>query len=169
MARPRNKFYFQILALLESGTPVSDIAARFSLSEFGVRSVLNKEHPDRDKSKNRNHPSRLDFTIRLLDSLSVKHPKHFVISDKTVPGLRAHVSRLGAVSFCVDYHVGVGPRLSLHRSWFKIGNYPDVQLEKARQIATSIIKVAERWIDPVVEVENRFIREILSQGEDWKP
>lgn len=168
MARPRNKFYFHILDLLNSGTPVCDIARRFSVSEFTVRSILNKEHPTRDKSKNRNHPSRLEFTPEYLEALHHAKCKQ-VASDKIVPGLRVHVTRLGTINFFVQYHVGVGPRLSLHRGWLKIGDYPSMPIEKARQIATSILKIAERWIDPVVEVENRFIREILSQGENWRP
>lgn len=86
------------------------------------------------------------------------------VSDDVVPGLRAIIRKTGLVSYHVSYTT---PDNS--RPYLKIGDHPAMSLTKARQIARTVLSLADKGIDPQAGLHERLIRELDQQGDKWRP
>jgi hypothetical protein len=85
------------------------------------------------------------------------------VSDRVVSGLRAIVRNTGEISYHVNYHVGN------ERPYLKIGQHPKTTIAEARELARTVLALAERGIDPAAGLHERLIRELKEKGEKWRP
>lgn len=86
------------------------------------------------------------------------------ISDTQVSGLRAIIRKSGAISYHANYTARDGSR-----PYLKIGDYPKMSINQARQITDTIHALAAKGIDPVEGLHERLMRELLEKGEKWRP
>lgn len=98
-----------------------------------------------------------------------------IISDDRQTGLRAIVRASGNISFHVHYNMGDA------RPYMLVGHYPDAPerkrnakaaqeaIDDARGIAETVRKLADMGIDPQDGLHERLLRELRSQGTDWRP
>jgi hypothetical protein len=97
------------------------------------------------------------------------------MQDKTIPlsrvlltdpdevGLRVIIRSAGTIAFHVSYTVdGSTPLL-------KIGSYPDMSIDEARELTRTIRYLASQGIDPQVGLHERLIRELKEKGTKWRP
>lgn len=90
----------------------------------------------------------------------VKRP---MISDGVVKGLRALFRDTGGISFHVHYQAND------NRALIKIGDYPDMSIERARKIAKTVIGLGKSGIDIQEALHQKLIRELERDGMKWKP
>jgi hypothetical protein len=91
------------------------------------------------------------------------------LSDDTVAGLRAMISKTGEVSYAASYYFGGGTE----RKFLKIGSAnkdsPDyLTLDKAREITKTIKALAERGTNVQDGLTRRLVRELLRDGVRWR-
>lgn len=84
------------------------------------------------------------------------------VTDNIQTGLRAIVRGTGLISFHVQYAVGD------ERPYLKIGDFPEMTIEKARKIARTVINLGARGIDPTKGLHDRLINELDKQGDKWR-
>lgn len=89
-----------------------------------------------------------------------------VISDEDQPGLRAIIRSSGTVTFNVQYSVAGEKN---YRPQIKIGDYPDMNVYRARGLARTIVELGRRGIDPQAGLHDRLIRELEEKGVSWLP
>jgi Arm DNA-binding domain len=85
------------------------------------------------------------------------------VSDDVVTGLQCIIRRTGLCSFHVGYNFG-GSRPVL-----KLGNFPDMSVGEARELARTVRALAEMGIDVQEGLHERLIRELQARGTDWRP
>lgn len=97
------------------------------------------------------------------------------ISDDQQTGLRALVRATGLITFHAHY------RLGEERPNMKVGHYPvESQIKKnknagqkaiddARKVTAAVISLAKKGIDVQDGLHERLWRELLEQGDKWRP
>lgn len=101
------------------------------------------------------------------DLMQQKIPlSQIVISDEDQPGLRAIIRQSGTVTFNVQYKI-TGQKD--YRPQIKIGDYPEMNVYRARGIARTIVELGHRGIDPTAGLHERLIRELEEKGVSWTP
>jgi hypothetical protein len=100
----------------------------------------------------------------LVEDLETKRVplKKIVLSDDRQVGLSVIIRDTGTISYHVQYE------LPDARPQLKIGNYPDMSVERARNIASTIVALARKGIDVQSGLHDRLIRELEQRGEKWK-
>ncbi len=112
---------------------------------------------------------RPEFSGRLFEGLlrDLKKQKGTIdrvtVSDDVVKGLQAIIRRTGMISF----HVGYDYRGS--RPVLKLGNFPEMSVAEARELAKTVRELADKGIDVQEGLHERLIRELLAQGTAWRP
>jgi Arm DNA-binding domain len=110
---------------------------------------------------------RPEFSARLFEGLlrDLKKQKidRITVSDDEVQGLQCIVRKTGLISF----HVGYNYRGS--RPVLKLGNFPDMSVAEARELANTVRELADMGIDPQEGLHERLIRELKAQGSAWRP
>lgn len=89
--------------------------------------------------------------------------KKVTLSDPIQIGLKAIIRESGVVSFHVQYEVGTS------RPMLKLGEYPAMSVNEARKIAKTVRTLGDRGIDVQEGLHERLVRELLEQGEKWRP
>jgi hypothetical protein len=104
------------------------------------------------------------------DMQSGKWPaKRVQHSDDMVTGLRAQVFPTGLISYHVSYYCGE------ERPFIMIGYGHDkkdplyLSVQEARQVAKTIIALADKGINVQDGLLPRLIRELKRDGEKWRP
>jgi hypothetical protein len=85
------------------------------------------------------------------------------VSDDVVPGLRAIVRKSGEISLHVSYTIGES------RPYLLLGHMPDITIAEARELARTVLALAEKGIDPAEGLHARLIRELRAKGTRWRP
>lgn len=109
------------------------------------------------------------FTVEVMEALvddlkSKRIPlDRLTITDDMVPSLRAVIRNSGAISFHVHYDIAGS------RPFLKLGSHPEMSIKEARELARTVIALAERGIDPAEGLHERLIRELKEKGTKWRP
>jgi hypothetical protein len=118
---------------------------------------------------------RSKFTEELLRGLardleSQRTPvERMTVSDDRVIGLRAMVSKTGAISFHVSYHVG-GKRPLMHIGDLNKDSPDYISINDAREVAETIKYLASEYaIDPQEGMMRRVVKELKRDGTRWRP
>lgn len=85
------------------------------------------------------------------------------VSDDVQVGLRAIIRNTGNISFHANYDYQDS------RPWFKIGDYPDMSIKKARELTFTIRELASKGIDVQAGMHERLLRELEERGTKWRP
>jgi hypothetical protein len=85
------------------------------------------------------------------------------VSDDVVTGLQAIIRKTGLISF----HCGYSFRGS--RPVLKLGNFPDMSVAQARELAKTVRALADMGIDPQEGLHERLIKELREKGTAWRP
>lgn len=113
-------------------------------------------------------PEQMQLTDRVIEA-SVKDAAKLKIrqrlSDPLSPGLRVNVYTEGQVAFSVEYRLpGIQSRLHV-----KIGEWPDMSIDEAREIAATVRELGLRGIDVQLGLHTRLSQELKRDGLDWRP
>jgi hypothetical protein len=112
---------------------------------------------------------RTSFDVKTLEALAedLKSGRipldRITVTDDQVPNLRAVIRNTGLVSYHVQYSVNGS------RPFMKVGNFPDMPIKTARELAHTVTALAAKGIDPQAGLHERLIRELLDRGDKWKP
>jgi hypothetical protein len=87
------------------------------------------------------------------------------ITDPHQPGLRANIFKSGQVSFIVEYRI---PGFTT-RSHLTLGNFPDMSIEEARELAVVVRELGSRGVDVQAGLHDRLIQELRRDGLNWRP
>lgn len=101
------------------------------------------------------------FTVAAKSIKGTK--KKITLSDPMTTGLQAIIRPSGAISFHVHYHYNG------HRPLLKLGDFPGMTIVQARELTRTVIALGELGIDPQEGFRERLIRELLRDGEKWRP
>ncbi|MDR2353982.1 MAG: tyrosine-type recombinase/integrase [Deltaproteobacteria bacterium] len=94
---------------------------------------------------------------------NVKHNgKRQTFSDIKMPGLELRLGAKGHKSFYIFYRVGKGQFSKLRR--FQLGVYPNVDINKARQLAKIVIARVASGFDPVIEKKREKNMSTVEEG-----
>ena len=85
------------------------------------------------------------------------------VSDNIQTGLRAIIRNTGLISFHVQYDIDGS------RPYLKIGDHPEMSVERARRIAGIVRTLADHGIDPQAGLHERLVRELEDKGVKWRP
>lgn len=91
------------------------------------------------------------------------------VSDDMVTGLRASVHKTGLVSYAVHYYVGEEERPLLKIGEMHKDSPLYLSLDDARHIAKAVKSLGEKGINVEEAWTKRLIRELKSQGSNWRP
>lgn len=107
----------------------------------------------------------------LLDDLQSKRiPLPILrLSDDVQPGLRIAIRDSGLVSWHTQYELPAGKDGQRTRPYIKIGDYPEMTIDRARNLTKTILALAEKGIDPMEGLHDRLIRELEEKGTRWRP
>lgn len=119
-------------------------------------------NPGKQHDRSKFGPSTFDALVEDLENGRVPLDR-VTVSDDIVPGLRAIIRKTGNVSYHVSYTVDGA------RPYLKIGDHPAMSLERARNVARTVLALADKGIDPQAGLHERLIRELEAQGAKWKP
>jgi hypothetical protein len=93
-----------------------------------------------------------------------------VISDDLVVGLRAIVRNTGAVSLHASYHFdGERPMMKLGDPTLSPKDPDYISIDDARELTKVIKNLALNGVDPQEGARRRLIRELLRDGNKWRP
>jgi hypothetical protein len=87
------------------------------------------------------------------------------LSDPLAPGLRLNVYPEGQVAFSVEYRI---PGI-LTRMHVKIGEWPDMPISEAREIAETVRGLGAMGIDVQLGLHTRLSQELKRDGLEWRP
>ncbi|NVO13843.1 MAG: DUF4102 domain-containing protein [Rhodoplanes sp.] len=105
-----------------------------------------------------------DMFERLADDLKSGHipSKKYTLSDTVVTGLRVIIRNTGGISYHVQYTVGDD------RPYLKLGDYPDMSVSEARNLARTVTGLAGMGIDVQDGLHERLVRELKAEGLKWR-
>lgn len=102
--------------------------------------------------------------VRDLENGSLKLPDNRIrLNDDQQPGLQIHVYKNGDIVFHAGYHIAGS------RPVVKIGNFPSMSLQEAREMTKLIRDLAEDGVDMQDGFLPRTIRELRTDGIKWRP
>lgn len=110
----------------------------------------------------------MQLTDRLIEASRKDATKMKVrqrLSDSMAPGLRVNVYPEGLVAFSVEYRL---PGIQT-RPHVKIGEWPDMSIQEARDIAATVRELGLRGIDVQLGLHTRLSQELRRDGLDWRP
>ncbi len=113
-------------------------------------------------------PQGMQLTDRLLEASqkdAAKMKTRQRLSDPLAPGLRVNVYPEGLVAFSVEYRL---PGI-MTRPHVKIGEWPDMSIPEAREIAATVRELGMRGIDVQLGLHTRLSQELKRDGLDWRP
>lgn len=120
-------------------------------------------------TKTRDKFSTETFEALAEDLKSKRVPlDRITVSDSLQVGLRAIIRDTGNVSYHVQYEV-VGKDGSKSRPYLTIGHYPETTVAQARKLAKTVIALAGKGIDVQAGLHEKLIKELIRDGERWKP
>lgn len=90
------------------------------------------------------------------------------ISDEMQVGLRAYIRPSGQIAFHVQYPRPDG-KSRFDRNVMKIGDFPEMTIPEARELAKTIMSLAKMGIDVQEGLHERLITELKAKGPKWRP
>lgn len=106
-----------------------------------------------------------DKLIQAAIKTAVKSKKRQRLSDGLAPGLRVNVYPDGKVALSVEYRL---PGI-VTRPQVKFGEWPDMSIDEARELAATIRELASRGVDVQLGLHTRLAQELQRDGLDWQP
>jgi hypothetical protein len=119
----------------------------------------------------RSRKSREDtepLTDKILESVKKTVAKTKVrqrLADGLAPGLRVNVYPDGKVALSVEYRL---PGI-ITRPQVKFGEWPDMSIDEARELAGIVRELASRGVDVQLGLHTRLAKELQRDGLDWQP
>lgn len=118
--------------------------------------------------KPRETAEQMQLTDRVIEASKKDAAKLKIrqrLTDPLAPGLRVNVYIEGQVAFSVEYKLpGIKSRLHV-----KIGDWPDMSIPEAREIAGVVRELGTRGIDVQLGLHTRLAQELKRDGLDWQP
>lgn len=85
------------------------------------------------------------------------------LSDHDVIDLRVIIRKNNSIAYHVLYTVRG------ERSYLKIGEHPSMSITEAREMATTILTLADKGVDVQDGLHARLFRELKKDGANWRP
>lgn len=112
-------------------------------------------------------PLRTELTDKILEASkkdAAKQKKRLRLTDPLGPGIHVNVYIEGRVVFSVEYKLaGFTNRLHV-----KIGEWPEMSIQEAREIAALVRELGLRGVDVQAGLHNRLTEELKRDGLDWR-
>jgi len=116
------------------------------------------------KPKNKSKFSVDTFESVVEDIQSGRMPlKKVTIVDDVQVGLRAIIRESGVIAYHVHYEYKDS------RPLLKIGEHPSMTINRARDLAQTIITLAKQGIDVQEGLHDRLMRELEKEKTNWRP